>query len=290
MAGPEATLSSIPLALLRSVRGNYVRTRVNDYMLKIDLRDTVVSFQLLFQRRYEPTQTALFRRLTRPGDWVLDVGGHIGYYAVLFGSIVGPLGRVTAIEPNPDNALLLRENVSLNRLDQIVTVVEGAAGAAPGTATLYRPRVGNRGDSRLFDDPTNHGARREQVIVPMTTLDECTQTWPRVDLVKMDVQGYELQVLTGMRRVLASNPELILVIELWPWGLRRAGTDPHELLAKLTGFGFSLWEVPEEESVRPVAADIVSHLEANNAFTNILCARADQNRHRLQAASIPVGP
>lgn len=287
LAGPEATLSSIPLAFLRALRGNFVRTRVNDYVLKVDLRDTVVSFQILFQRRYEPTQTALLRDLTRPGDFVLDVGGHIGYYAVLMGKLVSPLGRVTAIEANPDNASLLRENVSLNHLDEIVKVVAAAAGATPGTATLYRPNVGNRGDSRLFDSPVTAGARREQVTVPMTTLDECTQGWPRVDLVKMDVQGYELQVLTGMQRVLANNPGIMLLVELWPWGLRHAGTTPQHLLDTLSELGFSLWEVPEDGPVRPVAADIVSQVEPNMGFTNILCARAGEQSTRLHASSIP---
>lgn len=107
----------------------------------------------------------------------------------------------------------------------------------------------------------------------VTTVDGCTQDWPRVDVVKIDVQGYEFEVMLGMRRVLASNPNMMLVTKFWPWGMRRAGADPHAFLA----CGFSLWEAPEGEPVRPIPASaLASHVDGVGEFTNILCARADE--------------
>lgn len=276
-AGPEATLGALPLSLLRALRGtDEICTRVNGSVFKVDLRDTVITPQLLFQRRYEPAQTILLETLLRPGDRVVDVGAHIGYYSVLFGKTVRPDGTVLALEPHAGNAALLETNVALNGLESVVTVVRAAAGEHEGSATLRRVDTGNRGDSRvLTDSSSRHNLDGATAIaIPTVTVDQCVRSWPNVDLVKMDVQGYEPWVLSGMRETLAANADIMLVVEYWPWGLYNNGFEPRSLLRQLRAQQFELWEIPEVGRLtRLDDDDMVSRLDGTREFTNFFCAR-----------------
>jgi FkbM family methyltransferase len=131
----------------------------------------------------------LLRRLVRPGQSVADVGANIGYSGLLFAQAVGPSGRVTCIEPEPDNVAELRRNVEGNRLAN-VEVVPAAVGASSGTVSL---RAGINGT--VVDDGLG------EVQVPLRTLDELLADRP-VDFVKIDVEGYEGHVLDGAARLL----------------------------------------------------------------------------------------
>jgi FkbM family methyltransferase len=289
VAGPEATLSSLPLAVLRAVGGHYATVRIEGFRLKVDLRDTVVSGNLLFARSYEPILTSLLKRLTQPGDCVLDVGAHVGYYTVLLGRLTGPGGRVLAVEPDPDNARLLRENVALNGLQDIVRVAETAAGSQPGSATLYRVQVGNRGDNRLYANPQGHpDDNRLPLVISVTPLDDLIAGWPHVDLIKMDVQGYECHVLTGLRETLDAHPSVIVVSEFWPRGLVQAGTSPGAMLDEFEARGFRLWEIPESAAPHPFERDaVMERLMHNGTYTNVLAARPACARDRLARAGLP---
>src|SRR6202163_369884 len=176
---------AVPLSMVRLVRGNVVRTTVHGHPFYVDTRDNIVSFDILFRRTWEPRETALLDSILRPGDHVIDIGGHIGYYAVMFGIAVGGAGRVLAVEPDPDNVAVLKMNVALNKLEQVVTVVEAAAGERSSTADLFRAESRNRGDHRMYAT----GSERTTVAVQVIAIDESTADWDRVDLIKRDIGG-----------------------------------------------------------------------------------------------------
>ena len=93
---------------------------------------------------FEPEQTALVETLVKPGDTVVDLGAHIGYYTLLFAKLVGPSGHVVAFEPSPASCAILRRNVASNGLAN-VTIVNAAVGAASRSAVL-----------RLSANPLDH--------------------------------------------------------------------------------------------------------------------------------------
>ena len=141
----------------------------------------------------EDRDLCVARRLLRPGSTFVDCGANIGLWSLIASPVVGEMGRVIAFEPNPATSDKLAENVSANSLDNI-TVVRAAVGARSGIASLRCESSHNI--SALCDQTT-----AETITVPVVTLDEYIGDQP-VHAIKIDVEGYELDVLRGAIRLI----------------------------------------------------------------------------------------
>ncbi len=148
-------------------------------------------------------QQALIRSV-RAGGHVWDVGANIGYLALVAARIVGPGGRVVAFEPDADCASAIRANAALNGLDTI-EVVEAAAAARSGVAELVVVR--DRLWTRLASVGDHHESEA-RVEVRTMALDDVDAPPPTV--VKIDVEGAELDVLAGMTRLLREERPLVI--------------------------------------------------------------------------------
>jgi len=167
----------------------------------------------------------------RPDDICFDVGANLGYYTVLMAKAV-PQGRVYAFEPDPFSHALLQLNVRINRLENVVVNCL-ALGERPGTSSFFRCT-----DSAYnsFKD-TARKAVSSVIEVPVTTLDEfvAANDVPRVDFVKVDVEGAEGLVLAGAKRLMqdsAQRPRLLL-LELFEGNHRIFGDSAAEILESL---------------------------------------------------------
>ena len=230
--------------------------------------DAVDSLGLAAFRTYEPVTTDLLRELVRPGDVAIDVGAHIGYHALLLARAVGPSGRVIAFEPEPANHALLVRNIELNGYDN-VEVVPKAVADRSGLTSLYLSQS-NLGDHRLYDTSET----RQAIEVPITTLDdEIADRYGRVDFVKVDTQGTEAAVLAGMKRLLNVEPKPKLLLELWPEGLRAAGTDPHAFVDDLRTMGYELFALDEiRGTFAPLELEtVLARYEHGDAGVNLYC-------------------
>jgi FkbM family methyltransferase len=232
-----------------------VSTHTESGDLFVHLLDHGVGRPLYTGQAFEPTEVAILRKHLRPGMMVVDIGANIGFMTCLAAQLVGATGRVLAIEPEPANVALLRANVARQGLDQTVTVYPCAAGAAGGTIGLSRSEW-NFGDHRVGTSGPN------TITVDVRTVDELAHHLPRVDFVKMDVQGYEVSVFAGMRNTLATHRPIVLS-EFWPYGLRAAGVDPKRCLDSWREAGYS-WTVIGGDT----AAEAVP--EREDAFVNLL--------------------
>ena len=145
-----------------------------------------------------------FIRSLRAGDRVWDVGANIGYLALVAARIVGPTGTVLAIEPDPQCAEAVRRNAALNDLRQ-VDVVEAAAARAGGTADLVVVR--DRLWTRLASVGDHHESERT-ARVRTIALDDVEA--PPPTLVKIDVEGAELDVVAGMSRLLREARPIVV--------------------------------------------------------------------------------
>lgn len=208
--------------------------------IEVDPRDLIGSHLLRDGGIWEVETASFLHRWLRPGMTVVDAGAHVGYYTLLASSQVGPAGRVIAFEPHPVLGEVLRRNVQRAR-GANVTVVPQALGRAAGTAHLVLHTSDNYGASSLRpDDSTAH---RPRVPVQVTTLDEhlARAGGPRVDVLKLDVEGAELDVIDGARRTLAANPGIMLVVEFLRENAQRFGRDVADLEARLRALGFLLY-------------------------------------------------
>jgi FkbM family methyltransferase len=204
------------------------------YKLRIprDLMDTYLNCQNYLD--HEPITRRVFWASLKPGCVVIDVGANIGYYSLLAAAAVGPSGKVHSIECAPDNLKVLKTNVEKNRLSN-VQIHSFAAAATRTTQRLNASPVGLTGFSPWDHGPTVFRGKGTALDVPAVPLDEVI-TSP-VHLVKIDVDGFELDVLKGMERIASENRRLSLIVEWAPVMLANDGRDPFELLAWLEDAG-----------------------------------------------------
>jgi FkbM family methyltransferase len=192
----------------------------------------------------EHPTTLLCRRLLMPGDTVVDGGGHVGYLSRLFGKAVGPHGRVLAIEAHPENAEKLRRNVR----GLPVTVVEAA---------LTREAC----DIELFEGSghSNHsifGGKSGTAValkVRGRTLDELASAngISRIDLLKLDIEGAELEALNGAKNLFETNSVRFVLIELNPKVLAAGGFSIADIVDHLTQYGIVLRQIRDDYRLGP---------------------------------------
>ena len=205
--------------------------------LFIDLSDHVIGLNIL-RGQYEQDEIRFVRRLLKPGDSAIDVGGHIGFFTMHMAAAVGPDGRVYAFEPLDTNADLLERSIAENGFGDRVRFQRAAAGAAPGTATLTFPvETLNSGGAYLLQHGGAPLAGNRTQDVPLVALDALEMRRP-VRFIKMDVEGAEPQVLRGAARILKDDKPVILS-ELHPTQLERAsGMTAAEFLAQIGALGY----------------------------------------------------
>lgn len=205
------------------------------------------------QLGWNPEEYAAFRAAVTPGATVFDVGANLGAYTVLFAQWVGPSGKVVAFEPAPASATGLRRLVALNDVSSRVEIVEAAVSGAVGTA-----RFAADGASGANAVVAAAHAGLGVITVPTTSVDAfCDAHGVQPDVIKIDVEGEELEVLRGARRTL-SLPSVQAFLELHPtaWAARgiaaasiRAELDALRLTAEPLNPSIDAWNT-EGISVR----------------------------------------
>jgi len=211
----------------------------------------------LREQRRERTFVRLLREAVPPGGTVLEGGAHLGFVTVHAARAAGPGGRVVVFEPNPAVHGVLRENLAANGVAGWVDVHGGALGARTGRTRLYAS-----GDtSSLFvAAPT-----AEPVDVEVVRADDVVDG--RVDVIKLDVEGGELEALRGMTRLVSGARAIFL--ELNPELLAAAGASSAELLVWLGEHGFAVEWIDEAGGRAAPLSEPWSE-----AYVNLVCRRA----------------
>lgn len=230
--------------------------------------------------RYEPETTRLFRRLLQPGMTVVDIGAHAGYFSLIGAGCVGPAGTVYAFEPFPASFQQLQRNIALNGYKNIHAVRRAVSDATGVHKFLVNPKGSDR--NSLFAGEISWGADSPEVET--TRLDDFMEerNWPRVDLIKMDIEGAEHAALAGMKQTLEKCGVRFLITEFSPPSLVAAGCDPQEFLQELANAGFSLYTIEGEEEPQPLNpsgfSGLVQALQ-DRGGTNLFCdnVRAEQS-------------
>lgn len=192
---------------------------------------------------WEPAITAFVNSRLRPGDTFVDVGANVGYYTVVASRLVGPAGRVIALEPSPSIRAELVANLALNASAN-VRVSSVAASNAAGTAVIHRATDSNRGSSSLLAS-RGFEAEAEVRTEPLDTL-LSAEEWASARIIKIDVEGFEGQVIEGMLRHLRhARPDLEIVVEISPVELAEQGFNVAALAGALRESGFNAYAVED---------------------------------------------
>ncbi len=219
----------------KSVFG-YVILPINGVLMYLDLRnDDGLCKELVLHGKREglTVDYLLTSDFLKEGDVALDVGGNIGYYALLESKLVGKSGKVFAVEPVRSNFELLNKNVALNRMKN-VTTSQMAMGAEKGFVNIYVREKKNL--SSLTQLPGDDKSVIETQEVPMETVDEYAKKYigRMPNLVRMDVEGFETSILEGMKECLKSGTTLL--IEFHPMFLNDVQKDRIYTLFKDAGY------------------------------------------------------
>ena len=167
---------------------------VHNYKLHLDTGDKGLSRTLFLFGKREIDHYKMLQNILVPGMKILDIGANIGYYAIMESKVIGSTGKVTAIEPMLPNIEMLKKNIALNSISNI-EVIHGAVSESTGTGQMFMSTHSNlhtfHRDGSAFDylDSTT-------IEVPTMTLRDAGKlSGSRAELIRMDVEGHEVEIL-----------------------------------------------------------------------------------------------
>lgn len=186
----------------------------------------------IFKNRQDAEEINWLKQTIKPGDTILDIGANIGFYSKILSNCVGSGGKIHAFEPDTTNFKHLSNN--LKGFTNVV-LNNMAVSDAPGEIKIYRSKDLN------VDHRTYPVGDYESVdIIKAISIDAYIDGAFKVDLIKMDIQGYEVAALNGMAKTIENNPQIRLLLEFWPHGLHAAGNTVALFYETITNLGLKI--------------------------------------------------
>ena len=253
-------LLNLLIGKIMDLKTSKVKT-LDGTILQLDKKD---SLSLSFNRIYETVETSLVKQSVKPEMVIIDIGANIGYFTTLFSKLAYK-GKVIAFEPDMTNFKILEKNCRVNKCTN-VQLFNNAVGSETCTRRLYISSE-NHGDHRLYpvDD------QRESVEVETIDIDSHLKSEEAIDFIKMDIQGFEMEALLGMKQTISIYfPTLLL--ELWPSALLKNKTNPLDLMNYLIDLQYSIYDVIDID--KKICPSQFNHwIESIQDHTNIFCTR-----------------
>jgi len=178
---------------------------------------------------------------------------------------------VFAFEPEPTNFDLLKKNITINGYKNVIFIRKALSGRT-GKTRLFLSEV-NTGDHMIMDTKEN---RNSIEIDTITGEDYFRDLNKKINFIKMDIQGAEIDALRGMSSLLQKMNEIKMMIEFAPYWLKNFGNDPLELLRLLNEYDFQVSEIDSnKKKIIPIDSQklIKKYLPEMEGFTNLLCSK-----------------
>jgi FkbM family methyltransferase len=243
------------------------------YKMYVDTRDVGIASHLMMEGYWEMWVTAAMMQCVRRGSVVADVGANLGYFTLLLADLTGAEGRVLSFEPNPNLASRLRRSISVNGYGGFTDFYEFALGAADGEVEMeiddQMPGGGRALPERLIAKRSERksmmtandyyggassgaaqAADARPRIVPVRRFDEIEHALD-VEFMKIDVEGFEPHVWSGMTGLLERKRPLTIFME---FTIQRF-PDARQFLDEILSHGFSLEIVDLRNGIQPITAE-----------------------------------
>ncbi|HPS52281.1 MAG TPA: FkbM family methyltransferase [Phycisphaerae bacterium] len=234
-------------ALVKLKISKYFRIRKKNFSLRFypTAQSLVLWVDALQKKNHYQSDETFFEMYLRPEDTVIDVGANVGLYTLLAASVVGPKGHVYSIEPHPTIFSYLTENIKLNHFTNIQP---------------FNVAIGEKNGNTCFTDKKHDDINAVSdsetgIHVKLCTLDDIIQTGDTVNLLKIDVEGYEKFVLTGAPRILSQTD--CIFIESYESNFARFNCSTQEIIAILKQHNFFIFSY-EGQTLREISEDYVS--------------------------------
>lgn len=199
-----------------------------------------VPFTVLADGPYEEFQASILFELGMNSRNFLDVGANMGYYTLALGKI-NPSLTIQSFEPQPKTFSQLKKNLSLNNLEARITAHNIGLGAKEDTLTMFIPKFTGSGGASFANLHDEEGSPQE-VKVPVKGLDNHLNEENQVDLMKIDVEGYEFEMLVGSQKTI-NNHFPTIVIELLRKWMKPFGRHPQDVIELLSALGYITYSI-----------------------------------------------
>jgi FkbM family methyltransferase len=225
--------------------------------------DDAIGRALAVSGTWEPNVTKVFAQHLSTGDVCLDIGAHIGYYTLLASRLVGAQGHVYAFEPSPANFRELEHNLARNGIEN-VTALNAAVGMARDRVILYEGPGTNTGRATLRRELAVAERQARVDVLPIAEVVP-EEAWSRIRLVKIDVEGSEVDVLRSLEPVFTLGAPLAVLLEFTAgWSDDGSAPDYVERLCRRAGFarhrlmtGYTLDHFFPSELAEPFAVESI---------------------------------
>lgn len=216
-----------------------IKGKLHGFEMELDLGKWSQRWSYFLARYYDLGSQLVLMKALRSGDRIYDVGANIGMLCILASKLVGPRGRVDAVEPNPNCRAYIHDLLSRNAIRNVEVHGAGLADEE-SVLTLSVPRI-NHGEATLArsqyaDDEI------DKVEVPVMRGDDLLGDGPPPALIKIDVEGFECRAIDGLTKTLSAHIPLVLT-EVVTAHLERAGFTPQDLFDRLTSLGYQGFRV-----------------------------------------------
>jgi FkbM family methyltransferase len=255
--------------------------RIGHAVVCLNPQDPVVSGALTFGL-YERQEIALVSHIFREGMTIVDVGANVGLYTAIAMQRINRRGRIIAFEPHAESYRFLMRTVEANAAllplseRPKVNTLDVAASSSEGEAHLFA-NAENKGDNRLYS--FNLMPASSALPVRARTVDSVLRDYgiTTIDFLKVDVQGYEFEVIQGSREILRSSANAIILSEFWPDGIRQASNrDSIDYLLFLTDLNFHIYQLTANKlKLLRGSLDfqsLISQLKGRQ-YANIVCTK-----------------
>lgn len=240
--------------------------------LFVNPKDKILSDSIIRDGVWEPQETEFIQKYIKKGWIVIDIGANIGYYTLLFSKLVGEKGKVYAFEPDPENFIILRRNISENKLKNVFLIKKAVANTDRKIKLFLDEE--NKGDHKIY----NSFDSRQSININSVKLDSLLgKSTKKVNFIKMDIQGAEYLALLGMQKLLNNQKDISIISEYWPMGLHKAGGKPENYINLLKKNAFRLFQLDDRTGKYNVLNEKKLYKEVtinNKRYTNLLCIKS----------------
>jgi FkbM family methyltransferase len=246
--------------IIRKIAGNiFEKNMVLDHIASIDARlwfspQSEIGKSLYYTGTFEPEELSLLRRIVKHDDIVIDIGANMGSHAIAMAKKTVN-GKVYAIEPAQSNFDLLQRNIEINHLTNIVPL-RTAVGEKSGTQemNIYEDQAFN---SMLV---LNRKKAVGKEIVQVLSLDDLREQEhiSKIDLIKIDTEGYEMSILKGAKKILSSEKKPILIVEINEENIKPLGLNQSDVINYIVSFGYKSSPITNDDYLFiPLGSEII---------------------------------
>jgi len=254
--------------IMKQIESSFIESSITtqDHIIFLDKKDNL---NLSINPIYGKSDTEFIKKIIKKNDVVFDIGANIGYFTLIFAKLVGDSGKVFSFEPESENFKILKKNVETNGYNNVI-LEKKIVSNTNGVSTLYVSE--KAGNHRIYKSDNFI----ESVEITSISMDSYAKnnTLKKIDFIKIDVEGAELNVLQGIQNILDSNEHIILFTEFSPNQIESCGLEPNDMINFLTNNKFKIYftEIKNNKLILLDFKKIYSLKNYENK--NLICCRS----------------